>query len=208
MTIIFSDGFESGFSAWTGTINTPIVTSDKVHHGNYSMYVDGNNHHYVYKDFTSTNIVYGRGYFYAPTTIQWSNRYFPVMGFRGTNLIGMAEVRNEQFLLCYRDAGNFFTMSVGSVEMNRWYCVELYLNIGDAGETALYIDGVLVASISGIDNNDRGNATRVCFGQYPSLGWALTRAYYDCCVVSEDYIGTEVTNRLLTGVGLGCVSSP
>ncbi|MHC4537760.1 MAG: hypothetical protein ACYS6K_27835 [Planctomycetota bacterium] len=73
-----------------------------------------------------------------------------------------------------------------------WYCVEMrWVNDAVNGLGELWVDGVLVCSITGRDTSAYGGATLLRVG-LPYLGrCGATSAYVDCVSVSDSYVGPE-----------------
>ncbi|MEM3626432.1 MAG: hypothetical protein QXZ25_00190 [Candidatus Bathyarchaeia archaeon] len=211
MTVIFSDGFESGdLGAWSGTLissgNTFTVVSDQRHHGSYAGkgYIDGtaNSHAAVYKQYATTySVLYARGYFRFSKVPTGGNRMSILRHAKSGAYTNIVEVRVKDVSGYPR----FGILPVGGVEtyysgivveVDRWYCIELYCKVGAGdGEVRLYIDGVEVLTQTGLTNDAYGNIGRLMAGVWDC--W-VTESYtwVDCVVVADTYIGLEPTGQL------------
>ncbi|HUV40080.1 MAG TPA: hypothetical protein VMY39_10720 [Planctomycetota bacterium] len=182
MTMIFSDGFESGdFSAWTGIgasggDASPSVTGADVLHGQFGLHgasVGAGTGCYAYKTLdTPRDEVWYRfnvelrtvegddghfghvGLLYSPTmwACQWS---VFIVG-------GAMELRMRPL----RDGGGSVWMTGVEVELERPYCVEGWLKRASApaagdGEARFYVDGKLVDTQTDIGNYAYGQVAAV-----------------------------------------------
>jgi hypothetical protein len=92
-------------------------------------------------------------------------------------------------------AANDAYNSTPTPSINTWYSIELYFNAGNGtGAVALYANGVLVISVTGLTNTDY-NAQRVEFGAGTPTALAVS-VYQDDCVISDAYITSGTTVQL------------
>ncbi len=195
---IFSDGFESGTGAWDFKAGATSVTSGAAHHGNYGLranpaaWFDG----YVVKDISS-DTVFIRWYVRVgklPGTNQWVN----VGGLINTawNYICYVSYYNEAGTK-YLRLSRWFPSNLGTnyewnYEANRWYCFELkFVKSATAGEYRLWMDGVEIASQTGLDTSGCGTVGRVCLGVFKNTSYAYPLVDVDCVVIANTYIGQE-----------------
>jgi hypothetical protein len=182
---IFSDGFESSFSAWSGTNGTPTVQSSIVHHGAYAALSDGANSEYCYQTgLEGATLKYSRAYYYFDA--------FPTSG----NFVSiMSSVVSVTRVLVYNNSGtiewglygsdaSYTYFATSNPVINTWYCVELLISTTQPCQ--LWVDGISVGTTVGVGVE----ATDLYVG-----GWDKTSAinvFWDCVVVADDtYIGPE-----------------
>jgi hypothetical protein len=85
--------------------------------------------------------------------------------------------------------------SAASPSLNVWYSVELHWkrdSVNGLGE--LYVNGVLVASITGRNTASYPGVNTVRFGLSEISGCAATTAYADDCAISRVYVGPSSTS--------------
>ncbi len=83
-------------------------------------------------------------------------------------------------------------LSSSSPVVDRWYSVELHwLSDPVAGLGELYVNGELVASISGRNTGTFGGVNLISFGLAELSYCGATTVYGDSFVASEEYIGPE-----------------
>jgi len=210
--VIFEDDFETGtFEKWTGTLvesgTTLQVVAAAAHHGDYGAQAicpGGYTWAYAFKDFADISPVYCRFYVRAdalPTSDPDADIYrhqLCVLSAYTTKRLSICSVsmHNDagvgKWAFIYVDAGvSNLVYGLGSWALNTWHSVEIMAKIGATdGEAALWVDGVQLASYTGLDNNDQGDVDRVV------LGVEFTRDVvtvdWDCVSVQDVYIGPEV----------------
>ncbi len=203
---LHADGFESGnFSAWTGTSatfgETATVVNTMAHHGSYSaMFASngggGTERAYCFKTLLSMSELYARGYFYVSASgiAANDNRFYFLIFKAGSNPVAFAGWRQTggilKWTLLIRDgtgwAGAFSTVSPS---LNQWYCVEFYwVESAVGGHAKLWVDGVLVCSITGKNTAYYGDVNRVDFGLAEIVNCGATTTYGDCCIVVGAWI--------------------
>lgn len=222
MTILFSDGFESGdFSAWTSTsegAGCTVETSDTwSHNGTYSAHfllANGQTSASARKTLASS-----QDFIAVQLYVKWVDMSDSANGQR-QQLIRIMESDNANFAsiggVAYVD-GHFrwwltasrFTeediYALSDVALDTVYCVEVtfdYVN----GECKLYVDGTALITLN-FDGEINNKPQIVDVGAECAFNiFGPIENRVDCVVVSDSYIGTEVSNRLsnrlLTGVGL------
>jgi len=80
-----------------------------------------------------------------------------------------------------------------------WYSVELHWKLGlsTAGVVELYVDGVKIIEVTGINTAYFGNARRVDLGLVQATGVQKSLTINaDCAMVSQSYIGPESSSLL------------
>ncbi len=216
-----ADGFESGsFSAWTGTSvsagETASVVSTLSHHGGYSARFAANGgttyeYTYCYRTVSALSEVYARGYFYVSQSgiAAAGNRFYLIQLKSGTGTVAWAGWRQISSglrweLIIRNGAGYVSAFSSVSPSLNGWYCVELHWKKDNAnGVGELFVDGVLVCSLTGKDTSAYGDVTAVRFGLPELQSCGPTTVNCDCCTISKSYIGIEVELLLEDGFESG-----
>jgi hypothetical protein len=201
-TVIFTDGFESGnFSAWTGVKTySPEIVSDVVHDGSYAAFCNDTGIRVCYKEVTPVNHLFIRGYYkFGAMSVEWAIHglgyfvehdmvqivaMFAIAHLTGSTYIWWIQAINGT------DLQNFESSSF-TLDVNHWYCMELEMFVdGSAGYTKLYVDGVLAASLDGVDNDYYGPIGRAGAGQvFESRN--NEPVWWDSCVIADSYIGLE-----------------
>jgi hypothetical protein len=207
---VFTDGFESGsFSAWTGTSftsgETAAIVNTIVHHGIYcGMFTSNGNggfeRAYCYRTIASQTELYARGYFRVATSGIADNddRFYFIVFKAGSNPVAFAGWRQiggvVKWNLLIRD-GTGWAGAYSAVipSLNQWYCVELHWKKDAAnGFAELWVDGVIVCSVTGKNTAYYGDVNRVDFGLAEIVNCAATTVYGDCCIIAKTYVGLEV----------------
>jgi len=191
-TEIFSDGFESGdFTAWTSTVGTPTVDTEPVHHGTYSMLINAQES--AYKSITSTaDARYARAYVYF-NTLPADAAYR--LSFLVFDYVGYA-IEFGFFAEIYNDGGtNKFSLFDGFVSVRnstaaiypstgQWYYLELKVDSGGTGE--LWINGTSRIRLDCSAVNFETLYAGSCESHEGNEN-------IDCVVISDAYIGEEIT---------------
>jgi len=216
----FDDGFESGsFSNWAGKSNTTgetaTVANSLSHHGTYSALSmsngnGGTERAYCYKTLSSATELYARGYFFVSASgiVANDNRFYFLIFKAGSQSVAFAGWRMTggvvKWTLLIRHGTSWVSVySTTSPLLNQWYCVELHWK-KDAtnGLGELWINGVLVCSVSDRNTANYGDVNRVEFGLPELVNCAPTIVYGDSCVVSKARIAPPIayqfTNDILT----------
>jgi len=209
--ILFSNGFESGsFSAWTGTSvsggETATIVTNPVHSGTYSARFSSNGRSrteraYVYRSITSSNELYARGYFYVSQSgiVDNNDRFSFIMLLTGSTSLtyaGWARTNGvvKWTLMIRSGTGSVVAYSAMIPSINTWYSVELHWKRDSTnGFGELYVNGVLVVSITNRNTASYSSANTVRFGLPEIYRCASTTAIIDDCVVSSSYIGLSLT---------------
>jgi len=179
---LFSDGFESGdFSAWNGISTSSgeqaIVVSAFGHLGAYSANFASNGNAlregaYCYKTIQSATELYARGFVWVNSSgiVDNDDRFYFIIFTAGTNNVAYAGWRKTggqvRWNLLIRDGTGWVSAySMKSPLLNKWTSVELHW-VRDAtnGSAELYVDGVLVISVSGRNTAAFGGVDQVRFG--------------------------------------------
>lgn len=209
MTIIFSDGFETGdFSEWTGVNSVPLIVTSPVHHGTSAMRINMNlapvAYKWCYKTLAvSQAVVYHRYYFCTDELPNAENEKIDISRGR-VGATDIWQVALAQYAavggLCwtfnYRSNTTWTEVrsAATSIGINQWYCVEIYWKKdAAAGEVHLYIDGTEVASVTGKKTDAYGNCDTIRNGVSSYSGVFIgPNIYEDCVCVADAYIGLEV----------------
>ena len=195
-TTLFVHGFEGGdFGtdpqtgyAWTGTSGSPEVVSSPTHHGAYALKVNAVSE-YVYKSITVSGDVYVRVYYRRPSS---SGEHKIVYLMSDATPRFIIDFYLDTTLVVYCGGSWKTEVTIDAVPDNEWICVEGKYGIS-SGTAELWINGVSVASYSGLSNG-AVNTLRVGFG----TGSGSDVAYLDCVVVADAYIGPENDATLQT----------
>ena len=205
---IFTDGFESGgFSAWSGTSTTSSETAtvtssishDDARSGRFTSNGGGNfESAYAYRSIAAEQELYAQGYVYVSQSgITQNNDRFYFIRFRsGSNDLAYAGWRmvngQVRWSLIVRDGTGWITeYSSSSPSLNRWYNIELHWRSGSSsGVGELWVDGQLVASVSGVNTAALGNADTVRFGLAEIYNCGPTTVYGDNLAIATTQIGT------------------
>jgi len=212
---VFDDGFELGnFGNWTGTSvssgETATIVTAPVNDGIYSARFASNGgageeSAYCYK---SINIgeVFVRGYFNISgglPLVSNGDRFYLLRLVGGTTSLIYAGIRRnggvDSWVIYVRNGANWMgyvsNASAPLPVMGSWVCVELHWK-SDAtqGLAELYINGVKIISVTGINTANYGNAMRIDFGM-PYSYEANARPtntitiYADSAVIDNKYVG-------------------
>lgn len=204
----FTDGFESGsFSGWTGTMlsagEAVTIATTPVHAGTksakYTSNAGGNaEYSFVYKT-VNLNEAYVKGSFYITSGLPllYNGDRFYLIGLQGTS--------NQVYAGVWRTAGidrwvihakngtnwmNFVTNTSAPLpSTNRWVTIELHWKESSTtGLVELYVNGVKIITVTGINTASYGNTTRIDFG----LAYAYLRKnitiYGDDATISNTYV--------------------
>jgi uncharacterized repeat protein (TIGR02543 family) len=213
---IFSDGFESGdFANWDGTSTTTgetaTVVSSPSYDGFYGARFTSNGgasteQAYVYK-VVDVSEVYVRGYFNIGGSLPLNDngdRFYFIRLLAGNGQTGLAYAGirrdngvDEWVLYALNGYTAVWTYAQSPLPQNGvWYSVELHWKLGGsgAGVVQLYLDGVKIIEVTGINTAYFGNARRVDFGLVQATLVQKNLAIYaDGAVVSQSYVGPEAT---------------
>ena len=210
-TELFSDGFESGdFSAWTSTSaespSTIEVQSTIKYSGTYAckIYAAAGWHPASAKiTFTEQATVYFRDYLqfdHLPdSNTNWCELlYITCLFVQKVRLYNDAGTVKWQ-IVCKDDVAEISNaLSSSSPVVDTWYCVEIkgYKGTGADGELRLYVDGVDVCSLTGLNIDNTGFTDARIYGTVYAGG--STNVYHDCVVVADAYIGPEAEGETYT----------
>jgi hypothetical protein len=204
-TTIFQSGFESGSftdDGWTGTTTsgsgTITVVSEQAHHGTYSAKSykpNSTSSGYVYKDITSSPIVYSRFYLYVSSWTATTGHFDAIFAVRNvvplTAFMLMLKESTRYLYIRYESGGsNYYVQSSTTVPLNTWVCLEVKYDKTN-GEYRVYKDGSEVTDLTQTGKTISYNAGSVQFG-FRYFDTAYGTAYFDCVVVADTYIGPEV----------------
>jgi len=200
---VFSDGFESGkFTAWDGTSTSPdeaaSISSTLRRQGTYSatFATNGNTAFegaYCYKTLSPQSELYATGYFYVTQSgIGTEDNRFYLIRFKANgNNVAYAGWRMvggmTKWSLIIRDGTGYVVASSSSnPTLNQWYSVQLHwVQDSTKGYGELYVDGVLVCSISGRNTANFGSVNMVRFGLAEVFNCRPTTVYCDDCKIAK-----------------------
>lgn len=213
MTVFFEDGFESGdFSAWTGTRNygtafSPSVQSTISHHGTYAANLTktvgngGSEMRYIHTE----SLYYIRFYAYITALPSVSGDALTLVDLGGGTRRFYIYNDAGTIKYCFLAEATTYTFTE-TPAINTWICFEVAYKVdATTGFAFLAVNDVVKINETDINTGVTGiDVVSLCCGSWGLGAEVATTIYYDCVVVSDSYIGTEVTNRLrlLTGVGL------
>jgi hypothetical protein len=210
-TTLFSDGFETGnLSAWStngsgGGGTSPSVQTLLVHSGVYGAQEVINTawgaYSYLYKSISPVTTTYLRAYLAFGNQID-SGTWLGV-----GNMIYASSSLNWLLALYRPDASHWqwqirdMSVSPGAIVctspsftglmLNHYYCVEMAGNVSvTLGAALLYVDGVQVASATGLDTG-AGQIVTVGIQTYAQVysETAGMTLYFDDVVAADSYIG-------------------
>jgi hypothetical protein len=201
-TITFADGFESGnFNAWTGTSvtsgETATVVNTVKHSGTYSAEFTSNGgssyeNAYCYENVASAQELYASSYVYVAAsgiTVSNDRFYFTILQANGNPVayVGWRMVGSvvEWDLLIRDGTGWVDAYNSSSVSLNQWISVELHWKSdSSAGLGQLFVNNILVCSISSRNTAYYGAVTSASFGLPELCNCASTQVYCDDCALS------------------------
>jgi hypothetical protein len=210
---VFQDGFEGIYSApWTGVSVSGVTQSystDYAHHDAQSLKQTGINlkgeYAEIYKTITSGTGYYMRSYIYfsalpdASSYRHWVGPTFESSGGGSTIMAALIYKASglQYWGVDYYQAGHKVSYgSATTINAGTWYCIEIHCVIsGTVGVVQLWVDGVLIVDLSGLDTNDRGNiASGACLACAEVGACTAYTLYQDCAVIDTSYIGPEGWN--------------
>ena len=207
--VVFADNFESqSFNQWTNTKISSGETASVVRlnrdSGLYSAKFTSNGGSntedaYVYKTISESE-VYARAYFYVANGLPLadnSDRFYLTELMAGSQYLAGVGIRHnngvDQWVIYARSGsgwvGPFYSSS--SVSEGQWYCVELHWKQSSTGGVVeLFINGVRVQQITGLNTGTYGEVTSAIFGLSSATGVQNNlEIYADECIISRTYIG-------------------
>ncbi len=202
------DGFESGdFSKWSGVITTSGETATVVdtvsHDGAYSGMFSGSGESgfefaYSYVIVSSASELYAKGDFRVESfELDDNDRLFFMIFLADDEYVAYAgwwRVGDDvRWSLLMRDGTDWArALSSLSPVPGHWYSVELHwVSDSLAGGGELYVDGEVVASVSGKDTAAYGDVNFIRFGLAELYYCGATTVYGDSFVASDGYVGPE-----------------
>jgi hypothetical protein len=224
-TEIFGDGFEGGnFGAWDTVITsngTATVQSTTKYLGAYAKEValtaTSDAYGEVQKDLgTGYTTLYFRAYVRFSATPTSGNYLALTPAIRDvTNQYDLAKIKLHNNAGTMRWALEYVTGSGTSnaysttptISINTWYFIEVGVVVSNtAGTSKAWIaaapgnsvsESSPTISVTGLDNDNYGNAQILVLGLWnvPSSALAVT-AQYDCIVVSDSFIGLDANNTI------------
>jgi uncharacterized repeat protein (TIGR02543 family) len=223
---VFQDGFESGsFSAWSATTNTAgetsTIASNIVHTGaNSAMFTsDGGLSYeraYASRSGLSLPEINARAYVYVDQSgiVDNADRFYVIQIMGGYNIVAYGGWRqdssgNLHWHLMIRDGTSYVgAYSASTPSTDTWYLIELHWKADTtAGFGELYVNGELVASITGRNTANYGSATILRAGLPEIYNCAATTVYIDDVTVSQGSIDPPPQYSLTVNtVGSGSVT--
>ena len=211
-SFLFQDGFESGnTNLWTGNFNQPLnIVTNPTHMGSYAVQYPNNlsneNDDFLFKTLPTTQTQLDvRTYFQVKDlSVLTVNDKLPIVACSVSKAVNFelanAGIINDggtlKWWLYWHGNGvwNNVVSTLGPIiSSNTWYSIELKhiarTQPNSNGEDDLYIDGQLVASVTGINNSDRGIPDTAILGGYHPIAINNLSWYADDFTMSTNYIG-------------------
>jgi len=207
--VIFSDDFETDdFSKWTDVhtdgSGEAITQSTTKHHGTFAAkftIIGGGCFALVNKVFASSYTeLYARAYVRI-SALPTSGKSIVAIELCGTGwadailALEFAYSGAPKWGVYYLKNGSYSTKFSGSISVDTWYCVEIYVKVSaTAGQIRVWIDGVEDTNLGDItfDNNDKGDIQNLVFGGDYWIGDSYAVVLIgDCVVVDSAPIGPE-----------------
>ncbi len=182
--------FEHGdFSHWTG-LNSPTIVTNPVHHGNYAASLDGSTESF-YQDFAASATAYARvlaRVHALPASGSWMHLYtlrhltgggLDLLYVRVANVGGVLKWR----LMVYKSNATWETVDAvdANIAIDTWFYIEACFIQNTTGGGKLYINGSLVATMTGTANDKSVERLNVSASNIPSGGVN----YFDCIEVAD-----------------------
>lgn len=203
------DGFESGnFVKWSNLSysygETAAVTSATSYTGSYCARFASNggaNEEYAFcSEYVNMSEVYVHGYFNIGSALPLTDNQdrFYLIRLTGSQNLVYAGIRHDggvdKWVVLVRNGVNWMNWNYAASPLPQkggWVCVELHWKMNSTqGLVELYVDGVRIISISGINTAYYGNTTRVDFGLPYAFGVQKNLIIYaDSAKISKTYIG-------------------
>ena len=211
---IFGDQFESGnTNLWSSTTGFPSVVSAAAHSGTYSLEATMGTTEYseteAIKTIASQTTLDVREYF-EPTAFPSDAGVHDINGIielDGTKDVwAVLEENGGSRYWAIEDSITYALRSTSTavtLNLNQWYCIELQAVVSVTGSYNLLVNGVSVASISGINTSSIVGFTSVGVGwnnlYYSGTPNSISSCFIDDVVVSSSAIGAESRANLVNG---------
>ena len=160
-----------------------------------------NNYCVVEKTISASATEYARCYVYFksfsnPTGEDPFTRIMKLCNSGGDSIACFAIVNDNgspKFGLHYRDGNHvlhYAKIDSPLPALNTWYDIEIKgVMSSTVGEARLYLNGVEVITVTGMDNHLMGSMNDVLFGQHRTSGSVTSEVYLDALAVSKSPIG-------------------
>jgi len=200
--IIFQDGFENGFTPWSGqsaSSGNTLTTVTDSHSGSYAMksVIKDCTYAYVYKTFASSQQVNLRIWVKVSARPPWAGIELAMIA---TNNWG---TDGHYVSVTYNAGGKGFALETHgadspawtvqytneAISLNTWYCLELEASSGSSATQKLYVNGVLKLSKTR-NTGSKPYPNRIRTGQHSQAWNGVMTVIIDDVVVSSSYIGT------------------
>ena len=215
-TTIFSDGFENGFSAWTGATTsggTISVSSSYAYQGTYSAQtnVDTNGGYAVeyYNSGSSYTGLYISCYMYVTSLPSSGIVYIPCsLNSQANGAIAQViyNCATDEWGVLLTTTTNTFYYQTGTSELslNTWFSVELSFQVSSsAGELQLLINGNEIVSETGL-NTGSNNINKWWVGCGFETGTSAQLTFYvDNVVVGQGNVGPAYSNLAVSTTKTG-----
>jgi hypothetical protein len=203
-TLIFSDGFEGTWpsSTWT-TITTSgdtISKSSVAYAGSWSLahMVDGSSTGEQAYSTRDLGVQYAAGYYRCYVrfdVLPTAGKSFALLNIRprleqpGTS--AFVEVAGANFRLAWRDATANATLNYvytgKTLNANTWYCIQVYVSVGNPGTVTFWVDGTQAYTIAAV-NNEWGGVRYVQIGERWTAALTPHTIFIDEVAVDDVYI--------------------
>lgn len=198
-----------GWSTTTGSGDIVAASMEEAYSGIWSVKTytdgDGDNRSYIFKTVPDGDEYWIRSFIYfkhLPDDPDEQIRLMKIIAQDGTS-VQFCGVSNQfgsvkWFVLESIHGGGYTYAATGPV-VDTWYSVEIRVVQGDVnGSVSLYVNNILVASLSGIDTWGGTFINTVCVGQlYSSVGDDCIIYFDDICYASTQ-VGYESTTTTST----------
>jgi hypothetical protein len=213
---VFSDGFESGnLNSWSSTTKsygeTITASTYAALNGRYGGRFTTNANEVTENSYVSKNVdlseIYAGGDYniYMGLSLKDnSDRFSLIQLYGGSQTLVYASIKHvggvDRWSLYIRDGSNGFWTNAASSppQVKKWYHVELHWRMGSAssGVAELYVDGVKIIEVSGVNTSSYGCVKRVDTGIVNAVG-----VQNRLCVYVDDFTVTNVISTLVKETG-------
>jgi len=156
-TALFCDGFEMDLTPW-GTVTGPgtsDVQTTQVHGGTKALTVsvsDNPEFRALYRNlpFGGLPAVYVRAWFYVPSGTAFG--HVDLLEFEASTGEGITAYVSQETFALFTDVNGMFANSGGMLPRDRWFCVELEVDVSDTvGSVRLKVDGTIITQLTALD---------------------------------------------------------
>ena len=203
---LLCESFEAGTFAAFSDVNSGngaidfIIVDDLVYRGSRAARVrkeDGQTSVYlrtsVLDGLGAGDTLHVRWYLYVPlsyTLTEYSNLIW--MGVEHSNALVLSMRPGNELRLGAPPGSQSASGGMGSLDRDRWMCIETMLRLGDGGIARAWVDGTLIAEIPSVSATPAGPSDIVIVGlPYSPAGQPAGEVYVDELVASTTPIGCD-----------------